>query len=299
MKHRKTIRNTLLFFLMLTTVNCCDLAAQSGTSSAISGTVTDASGAVVANASVTATEVDTKATRTGQTDASGHYLFSQVNPGTYRVTVRLAGFADAKSQPTPVGVGRNVALNFTLQVSSTSQTVEVTAQQGLLTLDNPNTTTTIEAKTIENLPNPGQDLTYVTQFAQGALMNTAGSSSDAKAPGGYGNVEFNGLPATSNGYILDGYDSNDPWLGLNIGLSTNLVIGLDAVQESTVNTNSFSVDQGRYAVAQVNYFTKSGTNAVSRRSLRDLERLAVQRGGLFSPCQRLAGTISPRSRVLW
>jgi hypothetical protein len=69
------------------------------------------------------------------------------------------------------------------------------------------------------------------------------------------------LPATSNGYILDGYDTNDPWLGLNIGLSTNLVIGLDAVQEATVNTNSFAVDQGRYAVSQVNYFTKSGTNA--------------------------------------
>jgi hypothetical protein len=116
-------------------------------------------------------------------------------------------------------------------------------------------------KEIKNLPNPGQDLTYLAQFAQGALMNTAGSSSDAKAPGGYGNVEFNGLPATSNGYILDGYDSNDPWLGLNIGLSTNLVIGLDAVQEATVSTNSFSVDQGRYAVAQVNYITKSGTNA--------------------------------------
>ncbi len=91
-------------------------------------------------------------------------------------------------------------------------------------------------------------------------MNTAGSSNDAKAAGGYGNVEFNGLPATSNGYILDGYDTNDPWLGLNIGLSTNLVIGLDAVEQATVNTNSFSVDQGRYAVAQVNYFTKSGTN---------------------------------------
>jgi hypothetical protein len=74
------------------------------------------------------------------------------------------------------------------------------------------------------------------------------------------NVEFNGLPATSNGYILDGYDTNDPWLGLNIGLSTNLVIGLDAVQEATVNTNSYSVDQGRYGAAQVNYFTKSGGN---------------------------------------
>ena len=53
-------------------------------------------------------------------------------------------------------------------------------------------------------------------------MNTAGSSNDAKAPGGYGNVEFNGLPATSNGYILDGYDTNDPWLGLNIGFRRTL-----------------------------------------------------------------------------
>src|ERR1700678_586229 len=236
-------------------------SGQSGTSSAISGTVTDTSGALVPNAAVTATETNTKAIRTGLTDASGHYLFSQVNPGTYQVTVQVSGFAAASSEPMPVEVGRNVALNFSLHLASSNQTVEVTAQQGLLSLDNPNTTTTIDAPAIENLPNPGQDLTYLTQFAQGGLMNTAGSSSDAKAAGGYGNVEFNGLPATSNGYILDGYDSNDARLGLNIGLSTNLVIGLDAVQEATVNTNSFSVDQGRYAVAQVNYLTKSGTNA--------------------------------------
>ena len=250
----------LTFWLWLTTVNCGLLPAQSGTSSAISGTVIDPSGAVISGASVTATEVNTKAERTGQTDANGHYLFSQMTPGTYRVSVQAEGFADAASEPTPVGVGRNVALNFTLQVSSTSQTVEVTARQGLLSLDNPNITTTLAAKTISNLPNPGQDLTYLTQFSQGALMNTAGSSSDAKAPGGYGNVEFNGLPATSNGYILDGYDSNDPWLGLNIGLSTNLVIGVEAVDQVTVNTNSYSVDQGRYGASQVNYFTKSGTN---------------------------------------
>jgi len=250
----------LTFWLWLTAVNCGLLPAQSGTSSAISGTVIDPSGAVISGASVTATEVNTKAERTGQTDANGHYLFSQMTPGTYRVSVQAEGFADAASEPTPVGVGRNVALNFTLQVSSTSQTVEVTARQGLLSLDNPNITTPLAAKTISNLPNPGQDLTYLTQFSQGALMNTAGSSSDAKAPGGYGNVEFNGLPATSNGYILDGYDSNDPWLGLNIGLSTNLVIGVEAVDQVTVNTNSYSVDQGRYGASQVNYFTKSGTN---------------------------------------
>jgi Carboxypeptidase regulatory-like domain len=207
------------------------------------------------------TDTNTKATREIESDETGHFLFSQINPGTYDVRVEATGFAVAQSEPTTVGVGRTVSLNFKLQVQSSNQTVEVTAQQGLLSLDNPNTTTTIQAKTISSLPNPGQDLTYLAQFAQGALMNTAGSSNDAKAAGGYGNVEFNGLPATSNGYVLDGYDTNDPWLGLNIGLSTNLVIGLDAVQEATVNTNSFAVDQGRYGAAQVNYFTKSGTNA--------------------------------------
>jgi Carboxypeptidase regulatory-like domain len=232
--------------------------AQSGTSSALAGTVTDNSGAVIPHATVTATDLNTKTARTVETDASGRYLLSQINPATYQITVTVSEFGVASSEATPVGVGRTVTVNFTLSVRSASQTVEVTAQQGLLSLDNPNTTTTLEAKTIQNLPNPGQDLTFIAQFAQGALMNTAGSSNDAKAAGGYGNVEFNGLPATSNGYILDGYDTNDPWLGLNIGLSTNLVIGLDAVQEATVNTNSYAVDQGRYGAAQVNYFTKSG-----------------------------------------
>ena len=252
---------SLVLLMMLTVVNLLDLPAQSGTSSAFTGTISDPSGAMVPNAQVKAAEVNTGAMRITQSNSEGRYVFAQVNPGNYRITVQATGFAKAESQPASVAVGQTIAINFTLSAAANTQTVEVTAQSGLLSLENPNTSTTLEAKAIERLPNPGQDLTYLTQFAQGALMNTAGSSNDAKAAGGYGNVEFNGLPATSNGYILDGYDTNDPWLGLNIGLSTNLVIGLDAVQEATVNTNSFSVDQGRYAVAQVNYFTKSGANA--------------------------------------
>jgi Carboxypeptidase regulatory-like domain len=254
------LRAVLVAFWFHALLSGAACMAQSGTSSALAGTVGDRSGAVLPNAAVTAVETDTHAARRGVTNAQGRFLFSQVNPGTYIVTVHADGFADAQSAPTIVPVGRTLALNFTLQLASNAQSVQVQAEQGLLSMENPNTTTTLDAKTIKNLPNPGQDLTFVAQFAQGALMNTAGSSNDAKAAGGYGNVEFNGLPATSNGYILDGYDTNDPWLGLNIGLSTNLVIGLDAIQEATVNTNSFAVDQGRYGAAQVNYFTKSGTN---------------------------------------
>ena len=258
-----SVRGACYFFLylwMLTIVNAVFLEAQSGISSAISGMVEDSSGAALPDVAVTATNVNTKASREGVTSADGRFLFSQVNPGTYTVTVKASGFREETSKPVEVGVGRTVTLNLRLSISSTTQSVEVTAQQAMLSLENPNTTTTLNSKTIASLPNPGQDMTFVAQFAPGALMNTAGSSNDAKAAGGYGNVEFNGLPATSNGYILDGYDTNDPWLGLNIGLSTNLVIGLDALQEATVNTNSYSVDQGRYGASQVNYFTKSGTN---------------------------------------
>jgi hypothetical protein len=245
---RSRFLNIVAVFLVLAMVNSGALSAQSGTSCALTGIVGDKTGAVFPNAQVQATDVNTGAIRTARSNAEGRFLFAQINPGIYRIEVQGEGFAPVQSQPTAVAVGQTITVNFTLSPAAASQSIEVTARTGLLSLDNPNTTTTLEAQTIKNLPNPGQDLTYVAQFAQGALMNTAGSSNDAKAPGGYGNVEFNGLPATSNGYILDGYDGNDPWLGLNIGLSTNLVIGLDAVQEATVNTNSFSVDQGHYAV---------------------------------------------------
>jgi hypothetical protein len=295
-KHRKASRHFLPFWLLLTLINCGWLAAQSGTSSAIAGTVVDASGAALPHAKVSAIEVDTQAIRTEETDAGGRFLFSQVNPGNYTVTVGVTGFAIQTSQPFAVEVGRTAALNFTLTVSAASQTIEVTARQTLLTLENPNTTTTIESKTISSLPNAGSDLTFIAQFAPGALMNTAGSSNDNKAPGGYGNVEYNGLPATSNGYILDGFDSNDPWLGLNIGLSTNLVIGLDAVDQATVNTNSYSVDQGRYGASQVNYFTKSGTNKFHGDAYEQWDGSLLSAEDYFLHANDTPGNITPKPR---
>ncbi len=257
------IRTTVLLasLLMLIAINAKTLPAQSGTSSALTGSINDATGLVVPNATVKAREVSTGATRTAQSNAEGRFLFAQVNPGTYRISVAAEGFGLAESQPSTVAVGQTIAVNFTLKPAATAQTVEVTAQTGLLSLENPNTSTTLEAKAIEKLPNPGQT-SPTSRNLLGCMMNTAGSSNDAKAAGGYGNVEFNGLP-TSNGYILDGYDTNDPWLGLNIGLSTNLVIGLDAVQEATlIPTLSPSIRED--TPTQVNYFAKDGHQCVSR-----------------------------------
>ena len=155
-------------------------------------------------------------------------------------------------------------------------------QAPLINPENPNTSTTLTARSIENLPNPGGDMTYPLQFAAGALINTAGSGNDfVGGTNGYGNVQFNGLPSLSNGYIVDGLETNDPLTNLNSGLSTNLVLGLNSIAEVTVNTLSYAVDQGRYGASQVNYVTKSGTNRVSREPVRAVERLEVQCGGFL------------------
>ena len=162
----------------LTMVN--PLLAQSGTSSAFTGTVADQFGAVIRGARVTATEVNKGTERSALTSDEGRYLFAQIDPGTWRITVAAAGFAIVQSQPTAAGVGQTATVSFTLYPEHSSEVVQVTAQSPLMALENPNTTTTIAAKTITSLPNPGQDLTYLAQFAQGALMNTRGPPTTPK-----------------------------------------------------------------------------------------------------------------------
>src|SRR5277367_5651 len=105
-----------LFATLCVLTSAPGLLAQSGTSSALSGVVTDRSGAVIPAATVSAVEIETKATRNAQTNAQGAFLFSQINPGTYEVSVRAEGFAGQRSQPTVVPVGRTISLSFTLQL---------------------------------------------------------------------------------------------------------------------------------------------------------------------------------------
>jgi hypothetical protein len=235
--------------------------AQGETTSAIVGQVRDTTNAVLPGATVTITNHDTGLKRTAQTDEAGRFNFTQLRPGTYSVRVDARGFDPGQNDNVISGLGQKQTVDFTLKVARSNEAVEVSSQAPLLNLENANTSTTLNAPALEDLPNPGGDLTYPLQFAPGALINTAGSSNDfVGGSNGYGNVEFNGLPALSNGYIVDGLETNDPLTNLNSGLSTNLVLGLNSISEVTVNTLSYSVDQGRYGASQVDYVTKSGTN---------------------------------------
>jgi Carboxypeptidase regulatory-like domain len=235
--------------------------SQGETTSAIAGQVCDASGAGVPEAAVTVLNKETGLKRTARTDESGRFNFPQLKPGTYSVKVEAQGFEPLQNDSVSSALGQKQIVNFTIQVARAMQRVEVNSEAAILTTDNANTSSSLNAPALEDLPNPGGDLTYPLQFAAGALINTAGSGNDfVGGSNGYGNVEFNGLPALSNGYIVDGLETNDPLTNLNSGLSTNLVLGLNSISEVTVNTLSYAVDQGRYGASQVNYVTKSGSN---------------------------------------
>jgi hypothetical protein len=256
-----TIFTGSVFAGLLLSLSPAGALAQGETTSAIVGQVTDATSAAVPGATVTITNRETASRRSAKTDDGGRFNFPQLKPGAYSVRVEAEGFEPRQNDDVFSGLGEKQTVNFTLKVAQSNQTIEVSGAAPLINPENPNTSTNLNAPALENLPNPGGDLTYPLQFAAGALVNTAGSGNDfVGGTNGYGNVEFNGLPALSNGYIVDGLETNDPLTNLNSGLSTNLVLGLNSISEVTVNTLSYAVDQGRYGASQVNYVTKSGAN---------------------------------------
>ena len=291
------LRSTLLIFGCIAFVLVVSPRgfSQGETTSAIEGRVADATAATIPGATITITNRETGLQRSLKTDRQGRFNFTQLKPGAYSVKAEADGF---ESQQNDVfsGLGQEQAIDFTLKVAASRQTVEVSDAPPLIYPGNANTSMNLNAPALENLPNSGGDLTYPLQFAPGALINTAGSSNDViGTTSGYGNVEFNGLPALSNGYIVDGIETNDPLTNQNIALSTNLVLGLNSISEVTVNTLSYSVDQGRYGASQVDYVTKSGTNLFHGNLYE------VWNGSLFNAADYFTdatpGNHKPRSNV--
>ena len=251
----------LVAFVISAFASCVPALAQGETTSAIVGSVTDQTGAGITGVAVTITSRENGLTRSVYTDDAGRFSFPQLKPGTYSVKVEAARFQAQQRNSVIAGLGQKQTVDFNMTIASENESIVVREQAALINTENPNTSTTLTARALEDLPNPGGDMTYPLQFAAGALINTAGSGNDfVGGTNGYGNVEFNGLPSLSVGYIVDGLETNDPLTNLNSGLSTNLVLGLNSISEVTVNTVSYSVDQGRYGASQVDYITKSGTN---------------------------------------
>jgi hypothetical protein len=249
---RAKIRITaILAVLMIAATTTPSLMAQSLISGDLTGTVTDPSGAVVTGATVMLQSTTTGETRNSTTSSSGVYRFSLLPPGSYTISVSAQGFSKAETRAT-VSVGQTNIADVKMAVGATSQTVEVTTIAPLVQSDNADLSNNVSPTQVSNLPNGGNDLTYFAQTAPGVTMNVAG---------GYGNFSANGLPATSNLFTVNGENDMDPYLNLNNSGATNLTLGRNELDEATVISNAYSGQYGQQAGAQVNYVTKSGTNA--------------------------------------
>ena len=251
--------------------------AQSVVTGAITGTVTDPSGAVIVGAAATLTSTATGAALTAETTATGAYSFGLVKPGNYSLTVVRSGFKQT-TESVSVALGETLVFNVKLELGSGSITVEVTGQGAMLQTENANISTSIETAEIENLPNPGGDLSNIAQTAPGVTMNTTG--------GGYGNFSAFGLPGTANLFTVNGNDYNDPFLNLNNSGASNLLLGSNEIQEVSVISNAYTGQYGRQAGAQIDYATKSGGNAFHGDAVYYYNSGGMNAGDFFNGYER-------------
>ena len=251
------------------------LYAQTITTGDIAGTVADATGAVVPNATVTLNNLDNGATQTATTSQSGGYRFTFLKPGNYTVSASFSGLK-SDVQKVSVQVGQAATVDLSAKVQSTQQVVEVNTGAALINAENANLSTTFSTKQVLQLPAPGGDITTVAFTVPGVAVSTSG---------GYGNFSSHGLPGTSNLFTINGNDYNDPYLNLNNSGASNLLLGQDEILEASVVNNAYSVQYGRQAGAQVNYVTKSGTNQVHADLLFNFNNHLMNANDFFNNAQ--------------
>jgi hypothetical protein len=255
---------------ILFVVHPSTLFSQMAGTGQIDGTVTDKSGGAVAEATVTLVDSKTNIERTAVTNEAGRYVFASVAPGVYSVTINRSGFRTAKFSDQQVQVGSTRTLNVTLELGSTTETVEVTATSADLQTMNATVGNTITGVALNSLPTIGRDVsTFVT-------LQPGVSPDGSVARAIYDQNSF-GLDGGNNSNDMDG--------SMNIytpsaagdttgGLVTSYVTGnagggptgvmptpVDSIEELKVGTNNQTADFNSSAGAQVQMVTKRGTNS--------------------------------------
>ncbi len=231
--------------------------AQTAVSGAVAGTVTDSTGALIPGAKVTIESTGTGAIQTTTAGAGGEFRFSLLAPGKYKLNASAAGFESTQTQ-VMVNVGTVAAANLKLSVGVSTQTVQVTESVPMLQTETADISTTYTTDQIQNLPNPGNDITYMGQLAPGSVINSTNQAANGMF--GYGNFSSFGLPATSNNFTVNGTDENDPFFNVNNSGATNLLLGNNEIAETTVTSNAYTAQFGGLGGAQLNEVTRSGTN---------------------------------------
>ena len=281
MRARTILALTLVFFF-LAAVN---LPAQTfrGT---ILGTVTDASGAVVAGAKVTVKNTGTGLERTTETSADGSYSVPELPIGTYSVTITQTGFQTFVATGLTVDVATDRRVDAALKTGEVSTRVEVSADELPLVETTTNTLGgVLTAKTVEDMPVNGRDYTKLI-FMNPGVSGSADQITDS--PGSFGEFSMNGARGRSNNYMIDGTDMNDGYRNdpaineAGVFGTPATILPIDAVAEVNVLSN-FEPEYGRNAGAVVNIVTKSGTNKFHGSAGEYFRNSALDARNYFNP----------------
>ena len=233
------------------------------TGATISGTVTDASGAVIPNAQVsiknTATGVSTDVT----TNADGLYTAPNLLPGNYDVSVSASGFATRVQSAITLTVGQQLQLNFTMQVGQATQRVEVTGAAPVVELTSSAVGGVVAPTTVVELPLNGRDWTQLATLQPSVNVvptQTAIGSNSPRSARGFGNeMTISGTRPQLNNYRLDGVSLTD-YSGAGPGSVAGITMGVDAIGEFSVLTSNYNAEYGKTSGGVINAITRSGTN---------------------------------------
>src|ERR1700676_2414220 len=229
----------------------------------LSGTVTDPSGAVVPQATMTIKNVATGITRSNTTSTAGFYSAPNLLPGMYEVKAEAQGFSSKIQTGVNLTVGEQQVLNFTLQVGQMSQTVVVNTEAPNVDLASSTISAVVSSTTVRELPLNGRSWTDLATLQPG--VNSIQTQPDFTAgpdrgKRGFGNqLTIDGARPQQNNYRLDGISMND-YDNSAPGSVLGGDLGVDAIQEFSVLTSNYSADYGRTAGGVGNAITRSGTN---------------------------------------
>jgi Carboxypeptidase regulatory-like domain/TonB dependent receptor len=230
-------------------------SAAQAVSGAISGLVSDQSGAVLPSARITVANVNTGVTHTTTTNASGFYVVSNLIPGEYTVAIEVDGFKRFERTGIPLNVDSLVRVDATLTVGGTRETVSVTTAPAILKTDRADVGGVITGKTLNELPVIGRNVSLLVSTLPGALRG--GQAFIGENPGGDSNGFVNGLGGFNNYHQYDGIDNQETIQGVAM-INPNI----DSLHEMTITTNTYDAEYGQVAGAVFQASTKSGTNTL-------------------------------------
>src|SRR5215831_17308203 len=240
---------TALFLLLATTV-----FAQTDTS-ILTGLVTDPSGAAVSGAAIQLRSAATAAVRSTVSATDGRYQFSLVPPGEYEVTAEAKGFKKFMAGRIHVQVAQQSQLNISLQVGTTTESVQVEAAVSLLNTESVAQGTTVSQEKIVSLPLNGRQFIQLALLVPGANGGGRTVQQNAVRLNQTGGISSSGGRTNNNAFLLDGAINTDPDYN-----AISYVPIIDALAEFQVQTAQFSAQYGRASGSQVNVVTKSGSN---------------------------------------